>query len=738
MEINKNDLLQWHTDAGKWLERMLFIDPVSRDAVFLRIEEGTSPFWRTADEILDAITAREFHVLDPGKDPYLRCPVGRSTLDDKQLEEWDKTWKAIQTLHEKPQNGIFGTRRQRKGLIQQLAKTIGRHRTRIYPLLWKFWAGGQTPQCLLRREDPIRNNKRAFKGGAKRGRKSALEQKLGKSIGILITPEIEADLLNGIKKYHTKQGGNSLEDAYSLTMAEYFNAGYECIDGIEVPVLKHRNELPTLSQFLFVYYKHKNPADETKGRKGENSFELTGRAITGNSETSVMGPGQVAQIDWTTADIYLRSDYDPSLIVGRPVIYAMIDVWGRFFYSVIVTFEQGGYWPAVITLENALLDKVEYCAQYGVTIESDEWPVQFLPEKLVADGGELSARKTAHIVESMGIGIATLPPRRGDLKGIVERCFGRFNGQLVAWLPGAFSPRRNATEEPSPLDAVLTVGQFRQLVIKAILRYHRQILKRYRPTADLIKAGIKYTPIELLKWGIKNRSGRLLRFPLDQARLHLLPGGEATVTPEGIRFNKLFFTCNRAVDEGWFETARSQRNYKILVAYDPRKCDTIYLRGPRTKTLEPMTLVESCSAFQGWTWAEIKEYQKRKMEEAEENRTQELQDKVDLQIAVQRVTKAAEATLKQMSREQPPASKATQTSSVKSNHADFCHEERVGSVQQLKDDESPIEDQPAQDKILELPRPTEPPAPGVSDHVGVQSAMRKKLERLRQTNRMQQ
>jgi putative transposase len=749
-QIYKNALLQWHASGSQWLERVLFVDPIGKEAVFvgldqkLKISKGW-PFWRSFEEIDEKAKNGDFHVLSPELDTFLRPPVDRELMEKKDkarkekkdkaesekdkggVEHWDKVSAAVQAVHDDPKQSIFRGRKKRKGIITMLAQACGLHRSRVYPLFRKFWGGGQTPQCLL--PDPCGNPgaTRQFKGGAKRGRKSAQEKKNETSIGIVMTAEVEAQLLKGIKKYYQQDGANTLDDAYALTMAEFFNAGFETQDGIDVPVLKSKEELPTFRQFYRVYEKHRDAKTEAIGREGENSFQLNGRAITGNTELSIMGPGVVGQIDWTTADIYLKSDDDPALNLGRPNIYSMIDAWGRFFYSVIVTFEHGGYWAGAMALENALVDKVDYCAQHGVKIDSHIWPVNFWPEELRVDGGEFSKYKPRHLVESLGMKISVLPPRRPDLKGIVERSFGRINGQLIRWLPGALPKLRNKDEKSSPLDAKLTVGQFRRLLIEAILRYHRQELRRYRPSADMIKAGIRYTPIELLNFGVKYRSGRMLKFPLDQARLHLLPGGQATVTPGGIRFQKLMYTSDRAVEEGWYEKARKGGDYKILVAFDPRIVDRIFLRGLKTKELEPLVL--SDQGFAGWTWTAVEQHFEKKRAESQEHSHDELQDKVRVQAAVIQISQNAKALQEDISKNTGPLNKAAELRTAPKNRTEFCEQERRASARSKAQTEAPP---PPESEVKNIvPFPQQPSSQGSPPANGLGAALRNKLNKLR-------
>ncbi|MCG8282963.1 transposase, partial [Escherichia coli] len=95
----------------------------------------------------------------------------------------------------------------------------------------------------------------------------------------------------------------------------------------------------------------------------------------------------------TIADIYLVSEHDRSLIVGRPVVYMVIDVFSRMVVGMYVGFEGPSWVSAMVALANTVADKVEYCRQYGVEIDASDWPVKGLPDVVLADKGELNGTK---------------------------------------------------------------------------------------------------------------------------------------------------------------------------------------------------------------------------------------------------------------------------------------------------------------------------------------------------------
>ena len=46
-----------------------------------------------------------------------------------------------------------------------------------------------------------------------------------------------------------------------------------------------------------------------------------------------------------------------------------------------------------MALANAFSSKVEYCAQFGVTITEEMWPSVGIPSSILADRGELLSRQ---------------------------------------------------------------------------------------------------------------------------------------------------------------------------------------------------------------------------------------------------------------------------------------------------------------------------------------------------------
>ncbi|HAG84660.1 MAG TPA: hypothetical protein DCL61_26795, partial [Cyanobacteria bacterium UBA12227] len=76
----------------------------------------------------------------------------------------------------------------------------------------------------------------------------------------------------------------------------------------------------------------------------------------------------------------------------------------------------------------------------------------------------------------------------------------------------------------------------------------------------------------------------------------------------GIRFEKLFYSCELAAREQWFVKARVGKTWKITVAYDPRNLDKIYLPLDGGFHVEVCQLLDTCQTFKGKDWYEAIDY----------------------------------------------------------------------------------------------------------------------------------
>jgi putative transposase len=628
----RNTLIEWlDGEPDPVVERILAIDPEYGTLWSIDIAAKRPwPVLREIDEVAGALAERAARLLHADPLPAPRPPLAatatmpgrpaRRTRVADDLARRDRAWEAIRPLVEGPTDELFHES-TRGPLITARARELGLDRGLLMEYLRRYWRGGQAPDALLPRyrgRVGLNTPSTAPKvGQAKLGRPSGVKVKTGAATGLNVTPAVRERLERGFARW-TKGAGAKISKAYERTMATYFRRGFERgPDGELRPLLLPPDERPTVEQFRYHLERWRElrrtgpdgPERETIERVRRRRYNLLLRAIPGDSTRLAFGPGFQWQIDATIGDIYLVHSGDRSRLVGRPVIYLVIDVFSRLIVGFAVLLEGPSWTGARQALANAVADKVALCAQHGVTIEPGEWPVAgCMARAILADRGEFIGVAADTLTAALGTTVLNAAAFRPDWKGIVERQFRIVNDETIAFVPGKVH-RRERGERDCRLDAELDIHEFTTLLILGILKHNHSRLRGYNFDAYAIADHVEPYPIDLWDWGIRNRGGALGAVTIEAARRALLPRVTASVTARGIRAPKtdLHYTCARATREGWFSTAREQGVRRVTLAFDPRRTEYAYLdRGEGD--LEPCTLLERAATFAGWSWQEAQDY----------------------------------------------------------------------------------------------------------------------------------
>lgn len=609
MNIWVNMIIEWvEGEGGARVERVLWTDPSGEDVVMIDLQHPQAlPIWQKRTAIEVAVGSNKARILE--LDPYAQLYHLEEAIPESHRRRRNQAWLVIKPLVEESGGDIF-VPAKRGPLVAAAVARSGQTKTTIYRYLRRYWQGGQTKNALLPHFHQSGGKGQARKSGqGKRGRRSNLTRATHEPTGVNVDSEIQEHFRRGIALFYENRAGRSLSEAFQLTLERFFHRGYELREGVLVPILPPADELPTLRQFRYWYEKGRDPVEAITARVGSRQFTTRYRAVLGDSTQMAFGPGSLSQFDATLGDIYLVSSLDPSRLIGRPVIYVVIDVFSRLIVGFSVSLEGPSWLGAMLALENATDNKVTFCAEYGITISEADWPSHYLPRKILADRGELETGQADNLVNGLNVQVANTAPYRADWKGIVEQNFRLSNDKLIRWLPGAVYPKRDKAGSDYRLDACLNLYQFRQLMIRCILHhnhYHR--MGWYRLDEFMITDHVAPYPIELWRWGLQNRVGHLRSMAPDLLRLNLLPREAASVTPAGILFRGLRYTAEVALREQWFVRARERGRWRVEVSYDPRKLDVIYLHLESDQRLEPCYLNDSDRSFRGRDWQETLDY----------------------------------------------------------------------------------------------------------------------------------
>lgn len=546
-------------------------------------------------------------------------------LTDKQKAIRDNAWDLIKDLvQNKP--SIF-IRELRGKEIQKLKNTKQFASRTLYKYLRKYWQGGMTINSIIPnyKNSGARGKERGI-GEKKRGR-----PRLGDTVGVNVTEEMKGNFRKAIKKYYLTDKKNTLTFAYKMMIKDFYAGNVRYEGGVKYITILDENSIPTMNQFKYWYEKEFNIEQVIKKRDGVKSFERNNRAILGSSTFETLGPGSRYQIDATVANVYLISSYNSDWIVGRPIIYFVIDVYSRLITGMYIGFEGPSWAGMMMAIANSVSDKKEFCGSYGINISEEWWPSAHLPEIILGDRGELEGYNVNGLIDGLNISIENTPSFRPDWKGIVEKLFDTSQEKLKPFLPGYIQTdfgERGAKDYR--LQAKLTLEQYTKIIINFVLHYNKNYyMKTYSRDTGMIEDNVTPTPIELWKWGVKNRAGKLRKVEPDIVKFYLMPRGKATVTPKGIKFKDMLYSCELAVKESWYVNARVHKSWKVDISYDTRNMDNIYLHTKGDYLFEMCSLLEHQERYKGKVIDEIEQLIEKERQSYKENAHYLLQEDIN-------------------------------------------------------------------------------------------------------------
>ncbi len=738
-EIFVNDLIQWQSDDAEnpLIERVVWIDDGYAVAFIFDIY-ATKGFPRSyaIKDLKEALKNQEASKLEV--DPWGKI-VQEESLSLKEKELRDNAWEIISSLVTQEPDIYY--RYLRGKLLQQviteyqeshegekLAEKV------IYKHLRRFWQRGKVKNALL--PDYVNSGakgKRRKAGSKKRGRprKYKHEPEIGE--GINITEQDRQIFRIAINKFYRNQKQNSLMTVYKLMIKEYYAEEFHYDENnVKFSVLIPPEKQPTFNQFRYWYETENSNLEKTiTARRGAKRFALEHRAMLGTSRQETIGPGSRYQIDATVADVYLVSQYNRDWIIGRPVIYVVIDVFSRMIVGVYVGLEGPSWLGAMMALSNVVTDKVSFCQEMGISIIEEEWPCHHLPECILGDRGELAGMTAETIIPNLFIRVENAAPYRADWKGLVERHFKVIHERVKPFLPGFIDVDfRERGAKDYRLDARLDIDQFTEMILEIVLYHNSHELKTYNRDEEMIADNVPPIPLELWQWGINKRSGKLRTMNEDIVKLNLMPTGKARVTERGIRFKSMHYICEKAIEEMWFEKARSRMLSKeeksLQISYDPRRTDFIYLPSPDGRDFEKCFLLDPDERYAHKTIYDVEYLLAYEDLQSKKRGGKQRQQEVDLMAKLESIAHRAKQETEQY--EDKSQSNLQKTSGIREHRATEKEERREVEAFELQPDKKPLSTQEIE-KPKEDAKPSSSPQSTEPNHLDLLAKKRKERKR---------
>lgn len=371
----------------------------------------------------------------------------------------------------------------------------------------------------------------------------------------------EKNMRWALNKFFYTKHKNSLKTAYTMMLKEkYCNAMGILLD-----------TYPSFYQFRYFYRKTKKMQNFYISRDGLKSYQRNNRPLTGDGVQEFAPAVGVGMLDATVCDIYLIND--SGNLVGRPILTACIDAYSGLCCGYALSWEGGVYSLRGLML-NIIADKSDWCKQFGISLNADDWSCDKLPATLVTDMGSEYKSENFEQIAALGVKVINLPSYRPELKGLVEKFFDVVQDTYKKHLKGKGVIEPDYQERGAHdyrKDACLTMADFEKIILHCIIYYNSgRIIENFPYSEDMILADVKPYASCIWNWGKSQIGANLIDVEAQKLILTLLPRTTGKFSRFGLKVNKMRYHC-----EGY--TEQYLKGGEATVAYNPEDVTFVWL-----------------------------------------------------------------------------------------------------------------------------------------------------------------
>lgn len=461
----------------------------------------------------------------------------------------------------------------------------------LYRLVLRYYYFGGTRLALVPLPPGAKPERRAYSLGSdqprssnlpskRRGRQPALASEIGRNNFIVSDDDI-SDMLACFKG-NLRKGPTFFTEAHQVYLSTFFRRRHE--DTFNQYINNNHPEPITLRQFRYYVNENLQLSDDLARnlRKYERNPGRTG-------SVRAAGPGEVYEIDATGGRIFLVTDEESPVLVGKPIIYLIIDRWSRFVVSVYLSLRPPSWSEVQYALLIAFTSRTKRFASMGVDIDDERWPIGRFPSTLCPDrGSDFMSRSMEKVVtDDLRIELTPLPPLCPDGKAIVERTIREIKRRMFASrLKGTYAdrpldPPTKREAKKAQATAVNSLADAYRTVIEIIDDHNNRPHSALRRRRTLARAGVPPTPKAAYLWGLKNITG--LRTPPladDDYRRLLLGVDDASIAKGVVRYRSRLY---RPVNESAQELASRSvaRPKRLEVRIDRTDPSDLFVEGSR-------------------------------------------------------------------------------------------------------------------------------------------------------------
>ncbi len=370
-----------------------------------------------------------------------------------------------------------------------------------------------------------------------------------------------------------------------------------------------------------------------KDRTTAGFFDRNQRGLIGRSFRGVPGPGHRYGMDATLGDEYLRSSVNRAWLIGRPIVYLIVDAWSTAVVGVHVALEGPSWATAQSALYSACISPEEFSSIWGVNYCPFLDPYPTIPWELVVDRGEMFCTRAAAAAELLGWKHTVNAAYRPDLKGWVEVLHRIVQKRIFAFSPGAINARRKEYElRTDPRAAILTLREYLALLALEIERYNCTADRRGRVTDEMLSVGVVPTPAGLWRFGHQIGLGYQKSIEEHLLISQLLPSIPIHVVGRGGAFvGDLHYKGEPSLD--WATRARNFGSFTLNAHFHPGTVSRIWVPDSARGLTHCLNLSTEATAKPETTYDEhqdavaVKSHSNASFEHSQEKKKSEIDDR---------------------------------------------------------------------------------------------------------------
>lgn len=360
--------------------------------------------------------------------------------------------------------------------------------------------------------------------GRKKPGAKTVEQRIARAHGTLLCPEQPAMSSEWAKRIMAadKQIATpkpNIPERVTVILNSSFVTRYKHEDGKLIAIDPKLGEYPNRRQIQRVLERDIPRLQRLLEKTTKGHFARSMRGIVARNWKGVAGPGHTWAIDSTIGDIYLRSSVNRAWIVGRPVVYIVVDVWSTAIVGFYVCLRGPSWDTAKVSLFSAAAPQELLGELWGYQPMFSLSPVPTMCAVLMCDRGEYLSKGASITGAKLIPCLSYAAPYRPDWKGIVEVLHRIAKDRQYHFVPGAIDQRRKEYDlrNINPEESVLTVRDYTAYLYTIFTEYNLRADRRHRIDSHMQAAGVFPSPAGLWRWG--HEVGIGLRRGLTQTEL---------------------------------------------------------------------------------------------------------------------------------------------------------------------------------------------------------------------------